>query len=332
MADPDECKQQALTAHRAVLRYMVTQPLSWDASQFLNELQKQLAVTPEEHADIMKAAREAHMAEQRGESPAPGPRLSYRASTSLPPAVLPSARPPAALHGGPSQSKKRKSSNPFAAPPSPQIAKLAPRPDPVAVARHGLHEFMGRKVWRHWANEDPDWVEEEWEPFIFAKGKNPKEWRWSTSDPLDPMTLFPPGALNGVHVHRTSTGGKRGRGRGRPSLSQRPSTLELARVPDPALATSARHRFVPLRAPGELDRALAAGSLEDLQDIRDSIASRVADIRAHLEALKPLEDNPGLDELESCQIELKGLSFMEARIQEELMLLPPQPASSDNDF
>ena len=50
---------------------------------------------------------------------------------------------------------------------------------------------------------------------------------------------------------------------------------------------------MPLRAPGELDRALAAGSLEDLQDIRDSIASRVADIRAHLEALKPLEDNPG---------------------------------------
>ncbi len=52
--------------------------------------------------------------------------------------------------GGPSMSKKRKSSTGFVAPPSPQVQRVmrvAPRPDAAAVARHGLHEYMGRKIW-----------------------------------------------------------------------------------------------------------------------------------------------------------------------------------------
>lgn len=42
--------------------------------------------------EMLKSAREAHAAEARGEAPLPGPRLSYRASTSLPPGPVAPAR------------------------------------------------------------------------------------------------------------------------------------------------------------------------------------------------------------------------------------------------
>lgn len=34
------------------------------------------------------------------------------------------------------------------------------------------------------------------------KGKPGKDYRWSDTEPLDPMKLFPPGALDGIHVRR----------------------------------------------------------------------------------------------------------------------------------
>ncbi|KAK9831657.1 hypothetical protein WJX74_004581 [Apatococcus lobatus] len=358
MGNPTDWKQQGLRAHGAVLRYMVTQPISWEIHQFLDDLQKQLNITPEEHGDMLRSAREAHALEVRGETPLPGPRLSYRASTSLPPTHMAPARQPGAGHGGsgPGVSEKRKSSMAFAAPPSPQAApaRLAPRPDAAAVARHGLHEDVGKKVWRYWANEEPPWVEgtvtdynpttdehgiiyylgtrkEEWESFVFAKGKPGKDYKWSENPPLDPMTLFPAGALDGVHIRRipsnagTSTS-KRGRGRGRPSLSHRANGIE--QMPSHSVVAASRQRFVPLQAPNELNQLLETGSLLELQELQDAFLARMAAVKAHLDILKPLHDDPGLNELESCQLHLKAINFLESQIQEELSWL----TSSDDDF
>ena len=72
------------------------------------------------------------------------------AHASLIPQIA-TCRQPAASHanGGLPAGKKRKSSMAFATPPSPQMApaRIAPRPDAAAVARHGLHEDVGKKVW-----------------------------------------------------------------------------------------------------------------------------------------------------------------------------------------
>ena len=39
----------------------------------------------------------------------------------------------------------------------------------------------------------------------YRKGRPGKDYRWSNDQPLDPMCLFPPGALDGVHLRRIAS-------------------------------------------------------------------------------------------------------------------------------
>lgn len=59
-------------------------------------------------------------------------------------------------------------------------------------------------------------------------------------------------------------------------------------------ATASRQRFVPLRAPDELNQLLETGSLLELQELQAAFSPCMDAIKAHLDVLRPLyEDSPG---------------------------------------
>ena len=58
-------------------------------------------------------------------------------------------------------------------------------------------------------------------------------------------------------------------------------------------AATSRHRFVPVRAPDELNQLLGTGSMFELQELQKVFSARMDAVQAHLDMLRPLHEDAG---------------------------------------